>query len=176
MKYRVVGPVASFAAGQELNLSKGQIEARAHRLEAVDKRGKVRATGPIQFKKGETITLATKFEKLAGSLKAVLLPESEAKKLNVRAAEGDELILDVEATVNGEPFPDCTETGQPYVLGSGAFPELESVLMGSAIGDSVTVTKALPDDYSIQEYAGADIVMIVAIKEISTPKKSKAAT
>lgn len=80
-KYRVIGAVAKFAAGQILFLNKEQVSARLHRLEVV-KGGKVIATGPVEFKRGESIGLEDKADRLPASLRALLLTEAEAKKLD----------------------------------------------------------------------------------------------
>ena len=83
MKYRVIGEHgATFAAGQELQLSKAQIRAREHRLEKTGSAGRSRAIGPVTFKCGETLTLKDDFDKLPASLKTVLLPETKARKLD----------------------------------------------------------------------------------------------
>lgn len=54
--YTVTGRTAGFNAGARLKLTPEQASSRAHKLSAIDaKKGLYEATGPIEFKTGETV-------------------------------------------------------------------------------------------------------------------------
>ncbi|WLR92176.1 hypothetical protein [Shinella zoogloeoides] len=77
MKYVVVGDCVRFGVGQALMLSDSQIAARRHALEDGDKKNKVVVITSVEFKRGEVIGLADKYDDLPRSLSSVLEPESK---------------------------------------------------------------------------------------------------
>jgi hypothetical protein len=78
MKYTVTGRFAEFGVGQQLRLAAGQIDARRHALEIIDKaKGSVSAIALLYFKQGEEVDLAVKPEDLPRHLATSLTPSSK---------------------------------------------------------------------------------------------------
>jgi hypothetical protein len=78
MKYTVTGRFAEFGIGQQLRLAAGQIDARRHALEIIDKaKGSVSAIALLYFKQGEEVDLAVKPEDLPRHLATSLTPSSK---------------------------------------------------------------------------------------------------
>ena len=88
-KYVVTGAVCEIGPPHKLRLSKGQAADRAHAVRRV-KGGLFEATGPLQFKKGETVDFPSGCPK---GLAGVLTSEAELKK----AATADQKAADKEA-------------------------------------------------------------------------------
>ncbi len=64
------------------------------------------------------------------------------------AKEGDQVVIDFEGKVDGEPFEGGKASNYPYILGSQRFfPEFEKVLTGAGTGDDLTCTVTFPSDY-----------------------------
>ena len=71
------------------------------------------------------------------------------------AQSGDEVVLDYAGFVGGEQFAGGTAQKQTLTLGSGTFiPGFEEQLIGSNIGDDVTVTVTFPEQYHADNLAG----------------------
>lgn len=101
MKYTVTGQVCQIGAGQKLNLSAEQLDARRPFLTIHDeKKGKVTSASILYFKKGEEIDLPEKHEDMPRALHDALTPSSKipaaekpkkATKGNQGDDEGDDL-------------------------------------------------------------------------------------
>lgn len=84
-----------------------------------------------------------------------------------RAQSGDELVLDYAGTVDGVAFAGGTAQGQTLVLGSGMFiPGFEEQLIGSDVGEQVTVQVTFPADYHAKELAGKAAEFACMVHEI----------
>lgn len=90
-RYRVVGGVATFGPGQEMELSRDQIEPRTRMLEPVrqtgEGRGIVRALVGLQFKVGEEFGLPDLPKHLTDIIVPLGAPQSAADKASVERAE-----------------------------------------------------------------------------------------
>lgn len=99
----------------------------------------------------------------------------QQKTLNVTdrpAQQNDEVILDYEGTIDGEPFEGGSASGQPLVLGSGMFiPGFEDQLVGQRIGETVDVHVTFPVMYSSEKLAGRKANFRCVIREIRAQKK-----
>ena len=83
------------------------------------------------------------------------------------AALGDELVLDYAGFSEGVQFPGGTAEKQTLTLGSGMFiPGFEEQLVGTNIGDDVTVTVTFPTEYHAPELAGKNAEFRCHIHEI----------
>ena len=83
-----------------------------------------------------------------------------------RAAMGDEVTLDFEGYVDGEPFPGGQADGYPLVLGSGTFiPGFEEQVAGIRVGESRDVNVTFPQAYT-PELAGKAAVFKVKAHKI----------
>lgn len=85
------------------------------------------------------------------------------------AALGDELVLDYAGFSEGVQFPGGTAEKQTLTLGSGMFiPGFEEQLVGTNIGDDVTVTVTFPTEYHAPELAGKPAEFRCHVNEIRT--------
>ena len=85
------------------------------------------------------------------------------------AAAGDELVLDYAGFSEGVQFPGGTAEKQTLTLGSGIFiPGFEEQLVGTNIGDDVTVTVTFPTEYHAPELAGKPAEFRCHVHEIRT--------
>ena len=85
------------------------------------------------------------------------------------AALGDELVLDYVGFSEGVQFPGGTAEKQTLTLGSGMFiPGFEEQLVGTNIGDDVTVTVTFPTEYHALELAGKPAEFRCHVHEIRT--------
>ena len=83
-----------------------------------------------------------------------------------RAAMGDEVTIDFEGFVNGEPFSGGQADGYPLVLGSGAFiPGFEEQVAGIRVGECRDVHVIFPQAYT-PELAGKAAVFKVKAHKI----------
>ena len=92
------------------------------------------------------------------------------------AAEGDQVIMDFEGTIDGEPFAGGAAQNYPYILGSKRFfPEFETALNGSSVGEELTCEITFPDDYHGTDVRGKTAqftIKVNGIKRRSLPKLS----
>lgn len=71
------------------------------------------------------------------------------------AAEGDQITIDFEGTIDGEAFTGNKGEGMPLELGSGSMiPGFEDELVGVSAGDDRTISVTFPDDYPAADVAG----------------------
>ena len=85
------------------------------------------------------------------------------------AALGDELVLDYAGFSEGVQFPGGTAEKQTLTLGSGMFISgFEEQLVGTNIGDDVTVTVTFPTEYHAPELAGKPAEFRCHVHEIRT--------
>ena len=78
-------------------------------------------------------------------------PEGEA------AAADDQVVIDFEGFVEGEPFEGGKAEGYPLVLGSGSFiPGFEDQLIGAKAGEDREVRVSFPADYGAAHLAGKE--------------------
>lgn len=83
------------------------------------------------------------------------------------AAEGDQVVIDFEGTVDGAPFPGGSAKSYPYILGTKRFfPEFEEVLRGASAGDELNCTVTLPQTVSKEELRGKKARFTIKVKEI----------
>jgi len=83
------------------------------------------------------------------------------------AADGDQITIDFEGSIEGEPFEGNSATDMPLVLGSGSvIPGFEDGLIGAKAGDTRTLDLTFPEDYSKQELAGKPVRFEVAVKRV----------
>lgn len=90
--------------------------------------------------------------------------------------DGDTVNIDYVGTIDGEEFDGGSAEQQSLVIGSGTMIDgFEDGLIGSSVGDVVTLDLTFPDDYNNEEYAGKDAqfkVTVNASQEYVTPTES----
>ncbi len=83
------------------------------------------------------------------------------------AAEGDQVTIDFEGRIDGEPFEGNSATDMPLVLGSGSvIPGFEEGLVGAKAGDTRTLDLKFPEDYSKEELAGKPVQFEITVKRV----------
>ena len=82
--------------------------------------------------------------------------------------EGDTVNIDYAGYKDGVAFNGGTAAGSDLTIGSGAFiPGFEDGLIGSNVGDTVSLDLTFPENYPSAELAGASVVFEVTINSIS---------
>jgi trigger factor len=89
-----------------------------------------------------------------------------------KAAEGDQVTISFEGTVDGEVFAGGSATEYPYVLGTKRFfPEFEEGLKGAKKGEELTLTVQLPDDLPNDDIKGKEAQFTIKVDEVKRKKK-----
>ncbi|HEX7886569.1 MAG TPA: trigger factor [Phenylobacterium sp.] len=93
----------------------------------------------------------------------------------VKAATGDQVVIDFIGRVGGEAFEGGTATDVELVLGSGQFiPGFEDQLVGAKPDSELTVKVTFPAEYQSSELAGKDAEFETKVKEVRAPTESPA--
>ncbi|MFO7973966.1 MAG: trigger factor [Candidatus Hydrogenedentota bacterium] len=83
------------------------------------------------------------------------------------AAEGDQITIDFNGTVDGEQFPGGSANDYPYILGTQRFfPEFEKALLGSSAGDELSCKVTLPENLPNEELRGRKADFTIKVKEV----------
>jgi trigger factor len=97
-------------------------------------------------------------------------PEYQTGKKGTKSKKKDQVILDFEGFIDGEPFENGSGKDFPLVLGSNSFiPGFEDQLVGVHKSDEKIVKVTFPKNYGNQELSGKDAEFKCKIKEISSP-------
>lgn len=98
--------------------------------------------------------------------------EKNARTITVEdrgVQDGDDVILDFEGFVDGEPFEGGKGENYPLTIGSGSFiPGFEEQLVGAEPEKEVEVKVTFPEDYHAEELKGKDAVFKCTVHEIKT--------
>jgi len=90
------------------------------------------------------------------------------------SVEGDQLILDFKAEMDGAPLDGSEVSDFELVLGDEGFlPEFSEQLVGAKAGDNKVVTVTFPEDYPRKEFAGKTAEFAVDIKELKQVVETK---
>lgn len=83
------------------------------------------------------------------------------------AADGDQIVIDFEGRIEGEPFDGNSAADMPLVLGSGSvIPGFEEGLIGAETGATRTLDLAFPEGYGKAELAGKPVSFEVTVKRV----------
>ncbi|MFP4682203.1 MAG: trigger factor [Ectothiorhodospira sp.] len=83
------------------------------------------------------------------------------------AAEGDQVVIDFEGTIDGEPFEGNQGEDMPIELGSGRMIQgFEEQLVGVQPGEEKTLRVTFPEDYPAEHLAGRDVEFAVRVKHV----------
>lgn len=84
------------------------------------------------------------------------------------AEDGDQITVDFNGTLDGEPFAGGEGQDVPVVLGRGAMlPDFETGLKGMSAGEEKEITVNFPDDYGAAELAGRTAVFQVTARAVA---------
>lgn len=85
------------------------------------------------------------------------------------AQDGDITVIDFEGFKDGEPFEGGKAENYSLTLGSGSFiPGFEEQLIGHNTDEEFTINVTFPEEYQVEELAGAPVEFKITIHEIKT--------
>jgi trigger factor len=85
-----------------------------------------------------------------------------------KAADGDQLTVDFDGTLNGEAFAGGSAKDFKFVLGEGGMLEdFEKNLQGVKAGGQATFKMKFPKDYHAAELAGQKVEFAVSVREVA---------
>ena len=91
-------------------------------------------------------------------------------KAGKKSKKEDQVTLDFEGFIDGNPFKNGSSKDFPLVLGSNSFiPGFEDQLIGVQKNDEKVVKVVFPENYGNKELSGKDAEFKCKIKEISSP-------
>lgn len=106
-------------------------------------------------------------EDIDRTIESLRRQRAEWKAVERPAADGDQVALDFEGKMDGEPFPGGASKGYSLELGSGSFiPGFEEGVKGLAAGEEKTLKLKFPDQYHAEHLAGKDVEFDVKINEV----------
>jgi len=83
------------------------------------------------------------------------------------ARDGDLLVLDLKAELDGKPFPQAGGENLQYTMGQEAYiPDFAKQLAGIRVGESRTFKVKYPEDSPRKELAGKELTYTVALKSL----------
>ncbi|MFO1037793.1 MAG: trigger factor [Geminicoccaceae bacterium] len=86
------------------------------------------------------------------------------------AADGDQVVIDFEGTIDGEKFEGGAGKDLTLALGANAMiPGFEQQLIGATAGETRTITVTFPEDYGHKPVAGKEAVFTVEVKQVKEP-------
>lgn len=98
------------------------------------------------------------------------IAKDSAEKVAVKrkAKLGDEVLIDFEGKIDGEPFEGGAAKDFHLTLGSGAFiPGFEDGIVGYEPGDKFDINVTFPKDYHVGDKAGKKAVFSILIKQLN---------
>lgn len=101
------------------------------------------------------------------TIERILKNFAEKKKVERKAKNGDEIIIDFLGKKDGVAFDGGKAEKFPLELGSKSFiPGFEEGLIGKKAGDELSLDLEFPKDYHAKDLAGAKVVFEVKIHEV----------
>ena len=96
------------------------------------------------------------------------------EKVDRNSAENDQVIIDFEGTIEGEPFDGNTAKDFKLVIGSKSMiPGFEDQLINKKINSDFEIKTNFPDDYFKKDLAGKEAVFKINLKEVQENVPSK---
>ena len=107
---------------------------------------------------------------LAGQAKTY----EDKKGKTVKAAEGDQLVIDFLGKLDGEAFEGGAATDAELVIGSNRFiPGFEEQLKGAKVGEEKTIEVTFPENYQAAHLAGKLATFDITVKAIKAEAEAK---
>jgi trigger factor len=86
------------------------------------------------------------------------------------AQEGDQVTIDFDGKIDGEPFAGGKADGFQFVIGEGQMlAQFDQAVRGMKVGQSKTFPLQFPADYSAKDVAGKEADFLVTIGKIEAP-------
>ena len=96
------------------------------------------------------------------------------EKVDREAKDQDQVIIDFEGKIDGEPFEGNESKDFKLVLGSKSMiPGFEDNLVGKKSGDSFSFKTNFPDDYFKKDLAGKETEFFISLNEVQEMNKAK---
>ena len=96
------------------------------------------------------------------------------EKVDREAKDKDQVIIDFEGKIDGEPFEGNESKDFKLVLGSKSMiPGFEDNLVGKKSGDSFSFKTNFPEDYFKKDLAGKETEFFISLKEVQEMYKAK---
>ena len=94
---------------------------------------------------------------------------AELEDVSHPVTDGDYAVINLSASVHGEPLDDLTANDLTYPVGSNSFvPGLDDQLMGSTSGSIVKYNETLPEGFG--EHGGKEVTFSVLVKAVRAKK------
>lgn len=88
-------------------------------------------------------------------------------------AQGDVTTIDYQGLKDGVAFDGGTAQNQQLEIGSGQFiPGFEEQMIGMTVGETRELNLTFPENYGVEDLAGADVVFKVTLHKIETKQPS----
>lgn len=134
---------------------------------------KIEITDLAKLKLERPVVEVTK-EEIDGGLDRLAEDATTYEEKKGAAAEGDQVVIDFEGTINGNPFEGGKAEDAPVVIGRNQFiPGFEEGLVGAKAGEERTVDVTFPDEYPAEDLAGKDAKFAVKVKRVEGPVKAE---
>ena len=92
-----------------------------------------------------------------------------------KGKDGDQIVIDFEGKIDGEPFEGGSAENYPYILGTKRFfPEFEEALEGCQTGKDITVDVPMPENIPNPDVAGKTATFTIKVHEIKRKTLPKA--
>ena len=113
-------------------------------------------------------------EDIDHAIQDILERYGDWEKVERNSAENDQVIIDFEGTIEGEPFDGNTAKDFKLVIGSKSMiPGFEDQLINKKINSDFEIKTNFPDDYFKKDLAGKEAVFKINLKEVQENVPSK---
>ena len=117
--------------------------------------------------------IATK-EEVEKQVQALVAQNPTLVEKDGEVAHGDITTIDFEGFKDGVAFDGGKAEGHQLEIGSGQFiPGFEDQMIGMKKGETRNLNLTFPEDYGMQDLAGADVVFKVKLHKIENKKESE---
>ena len=125
----------------------------------------IKGLDKIKVQQPEVAIAAAEVDEMVQNL---LKQRADWSEVDRKAADGDQVKLDFNGTLKGEPFEGGSAEDFEFVLGEGQMLEdFEKGIRGLKAGDKKTIKVKFPKDYHSTELAGAKAEFALTIKAVS---------
>lgn len=96
---------------------------------------------------------------------------TEWHKVERKAKNGDQLVIDYTGTMDGKPFSGNEDKQATVIIGAGRMiAGFEEGLIGTKAGDTTTLNLKFPDPYHAADLAGKAVDFAITVYSVSEPK------
>ena len=113
-------------------------------------------------------------EDIDHAIQDILERYGDWEKVERNSKENDQVIIDFEGAIEGEPFDGNTANDFKLVIGSKSMiPGFEDQLINKTINSDFEIKTSFPDDYFKRDLAGKEAVFKINLKEVQENVPSK---